>query len=90
MTAVLRALAGNDEAAIKLASVIALLIRRGAELGELEAYELPDPLGPDGSTLHCKRLRSEWLERLCVAVERDALATMDAERVVEILLQGRT
>jgi hypothetical protein len=90
MTALLRALAGDDEVAIKLASVIALLIRRGGELGELESYQLPDPLGPEGSTLQCKRLRSEWLERLGVAVERNALATMDAERVVEILLQGRT
>jgi hypothetical protein len=90
MTAVLRALAGSDETASKLASVIVLLIHHGAELGELEAYELPDPLGPEGSSLKCKRLRSEWLERLGVAVERNALAAMDAERVVEILLQGRS
>ena len=90
MTPVLRALAGDDEIAIKLASIIALLVRRGGELGELEAYELPDPLGPDGSMLKCTRVRSEWLERLGVAVERGALARMDAERVVEILLQGRT
>jgi hypothetical protein len=89
MTAVLLALAADDETAIKLASVIALLVRRGAELGELEAYELPDPLGLDGSTLKCKRVRGEWLERLGVAVERNALASMDAERVVQILLQGR-
>jgi hypothetical protein len=90
MTDLLQAIARDDETAIKVASIIALLVCRAAELGELEAYELPDPLGPEGSTLKCKRVRSEWLERLGVAVERGALAKMDAERVVEILLQGRT
>jgi hypothetical protein len=89
MNVLLKALSGDGENAIKLASVIALLVRRGSELGELEAYELPDPLGPEGSTLKCKGLRSEWLERLGVAVERKALASLDAERVVQILLQGR-
>ena len=89
MTDLLQTLAGDDEIAIKLASVIKLLILRGAELGELETYELPNPLNPEGSALACKRLRREWLDRLGVAVERGALAKMDAERVVEILLQGR-
>jgi hypothetical protein len=89
MTVILQALAGDGETAVRLASVIVLLICRAGELGELEAYELPDPLGPEGRTLKCKRLRGEWLERLGVAVERGAIASMDPERVVQILLQER-
>ncbi|WP_316165383.1 MULTISPECIES: hypothetical protein [unclassified Bradyrhizobium] len=81
----LRALAGNGEVSIKLATVICLLATDGAKLGELEDSEV---LGPDGQPKACKRLRRAWLDRLTLAVERGALARMKPERVVMILLQG--
>ena len=86
MIIILQALADDGETAIKLASIITLLVRRGGELGELETYPHPEP---DGAPRDCRRLPREWLERLSVAVERGAIATMEPERVVEILLQGR-
>jgi hypothetical protein len=89
MTVILRTLAGNSAISIKLATVICRLITTAAELGELETFELPDPLNPDGTPLTCKRMPREWLERLAVAVDRGALDSIDVERIVEILLQGR-
>jgi hypothetical protein len=87
--ALIQALASRSATADKLAAVICRLAVAAAELGELEPYEIPDPLHPPDGRLQCKRLRHEWLDRLTVAVECGALATMEVERIVEILLQGR-
>jgi hypothetical protein len=73
----------------KLADIISDLVAKGGQLGELVEYDHPDrTLSKDGGT-KCRRMRPEWLDRLGRAVETEAIDRLDADRIVEILLQGK-
>lgn len=77
-----------------LADVICQLIVKGAELGELEEYEIPDrdaiaAGAVDPPRLKRRGFRREWLERLGVAIEREAISRLPAQDIVLRLLQPR-
>ncbi|WP_338826728.1 hypothetical protein [Bradyrhizobium sp. 27S5] len=77
-----------------LADVICQLVVKGAELGELEEYEIPDldaiAAGVvDPPRLKRRCLRREWLARLVDAIELDAFSRLQARDIVDRLLQPR-
>ena len=91
MADVLRALAAGGSRGSKLATIICDLVVQGAELGELEPYEIEDPTrrgDPHAPRIKRKGFRREWLERLSKAIETGALDHLSTARVVEILLQA--
>lgn len=79
---ILRALCGPD--ALKLATVIARLALRAGELGELEEYQFVR----DDVLVTGKRFPALWFDRLARAAETGALAKLEVERIVEIMLSG--
>ncbi|OKO73601.1 hypothetical protein AC628_23875 [Bradyrhizobium sp. NAS96.2] len=94
VNAIVRCLAAEGPEAIALAEVICQLVVKGAELGELEEYEIPDRDAAAAGVVDPPRLkrrgfRREWLERLGVAIERDAFLRMSAGDIVDRLLQPR-
>jgi hypothetical protein len=95
MSAILRAIGAGGQVAEKLADIICRLVVHGAELGELEEYEIPDPdqpkpaPGEKPATKTCRTIPRGWLDRLTTAIERGAIDRISTERIVEILLQGQ-
>ena len=92
--AIVFCLAGEGPEAMTLAEVICQLVVKGAELGELEEYEIPDRDAIAAGAVNPPRLkrrgfRREWLERLSVAIERDAISRLSAQDIVFRLLQPR-
>ncbi|OKO67471.1 hypothetical protein [Bradyrhizobium sp. NAS96.2] len=91
---IVRCLAAEGPEAMALAEVICQLVVKGAELGELEEYEIPDRDALAAGVVDPPRLkrrgfRREWLERLDVAIERDAFLRMSTRDIVDRLLQPR-
>jgi hypothetical protein len=95
MSSILRAIGAGGQVAEKLADIICRLVVHGAELGELEEYEIPDPdkpkpaPGEEPTTKTCRTIPRQWLDRLAKAIETGAIERLSSERIVEILLQGR-
>jgi hypothetical protein len=87
---VLRTIGAGGRRGTKIATIICALVVQGAELGELEEYEIPDPDNPDpdAALKKCRGFRREWLDRLRKAIETDAVDYLSSDRIVEILLQG--
>lgn len=81
----LGAIGRDGQLGIRLASIICALVVKGGELGELEEYQAA---GPGETPRMCRGFRREWITRLAKALEKGALAHLDDERIVEILLQG--
>ncbi|NEU95067.1 hypothetical protein [Bradyrhizobium uaiense] len=93
--AIARCLAAEGPEAMTLAEVICQLVVKGAELGELEEYEIPDRDAIAAGVVDPPRLkrrgfRREWLERLGVAIELEAISALSADKIVERLLQPRS
>ena len=91
MADVLRALAAGGSRGSKLATIICDLVVQGAELGELEPYEIEDPTrrgDPHAPRIKFRGFRREWLDCLSSVLETDALESMSAARIVELLLHG--
>lgn len=90
---VLRALAEENPEAMRLADAICWLIVKGAELGELDVYSVPDRAAlaagvKDPPTIPRKRgLRPEWLARLARAVEVGACSRLSGEEIADRILQ---
>ncbi|UGY14609.1 hypothetical protein HAP48_0039685 [Bradyrhizobium septentrionale] len=92
--AIVRCLAAGGPPAMALADVICQLVVKGAELGELEEYEIPDldavAAGVvDPPRLKRRRFRRDWLERIFDAIELDAFSRLPARDIVDRLLQPR-
>jgi hypothetical protein len=89
---VLRALGAGGDRGLKIATVICLLVTKGAELGELEPYEKPRWLDPGRDPELPPRightLRRRWLDRLAYAIESDVIDGRSADWIVDILLRG--
>ncbi|ODM77778.1 hypothetical protein [Bradyrhizobium elkanii] len=91
---IVRCLAAGGPRASNLADVICLLIVKGAELGELEEYEVPDrdaiaAGAVDPPRLKRRGFRREWLGRLSDAIAADAFSRLPARDIVDRLLQPR-
>ncbi|MBR1206977.1 MULTISPECIES: hypothetical protein [unclassified Bradyrhizobium] len=92
--AIVRCLAAGGAPAMVLAEVICLLVVKGAELGELEEYEIPDRDAIAAGAVDPPRLtrrgfRREWLGRLSDAIAADAFSRLPARDIVDRLLQPR-
>jgi hypothetical protein len=86
---ILRTLAAGGSRGHKLAGIICDLVAKGGQLGELIEYDHPDPALRRNDGAKCRRMPHEWLVRLDKAIETEAIDWLGAERIVEILLQGR-
>ncbi|MHC2241509.1 hypothetical protein [Bradyrhizobium elkanii] len=87
-------MAAGGPQALTLADVICQLVVHGAELGELEEYEIPDRAALAAGAIDPPRLkrrgfRREWLDRLGVAIELDAISQLPVREIVDRLLQPR-
>lgn len=82
---VLKTLAAGGPNGDKLADIIADLVGKAAECGELE---IAQHMGEDGQLVRVKRFPSIWIDRLDKAVETGSLERFSADRIVMILLTG--
>jgi hypothetical protein len=82
---VLWTLSAEGPRGFKLADIICDLVVKAGQLGELEPCEI----AVGGVAIAGKRAPRQWFERLGKAIETEAIDYLDADRIVEILLQGR-
>lgn len=82
---VLTTLAAGGAAGDKLADIIAELVVKAGECGELE---IAQHVGEDGQLVHVKRFPAIWIDRLDKAVATGSLERFSADRIVMILLTG--
>jgi hypothetical protein len=64
-------------------AVLCRLIKRGAELGELDRDAA---IGPDGEWREIKLPPRVWLDRICRAVEVGAFDRLDVDEIVDRIL----
>lgn len=82
MSGVLTILAGGDARATRMADAIVLLVREGAELGELDRATVRDEAGAREMKLFPPR----WFDRLALAAERGAFERMSVAAIVGRIL----
>jgi hypothetical protein len=78
-------LSAEGPRSFRLADIIRDLVIKGGQLGELESCEV----AAAGVVVQAKHAPREWFERLDKAIETEAIDYLDADRIVEILLQGK-